>query len=263
MAMATENRSVAVIPLNNSNYATWKVQCRMALIKDGLWSIVNGTEALPSRDTATADAISKFEARRDRALAVIVLSVEPSLLYLLGDPQDPVLVWKKLQDQFQKKSWVNKLSLRRKLYSLRLQERDSLQDHIKRITELFDELTFVGDNISDEDRVVHLLASLPDSYDVLVTALESNSTLPAMEVVVERLLHEERKLKDRSSTGSGASNNSALTIKGCGDPQQRKFKSSGPQGPRCHYNGTIAKELATFKGIARSELRTKGSPPPR
>ena len=235
MAMATENRSVAVIPLNNSNYATWKVQCRMALIKDGLWSIVNGTEALPSRDTATADAISKFEARRDRALAVIVLSVEPSLLYLLGDPQDPVLVWKKLQDQFQKKSWVNKLSLRRKLYSLRLQERDSLQDHIKRITELFDELTFVGDNISDEDRVVHLLASLPDSYDVLVTALESNSTLPAMEVVVERLLHEERKLKDRSSTGSGASNNSALTIKGCGDPQQRKFKSSGPQGPRCHY----------------------------
>ena len=31
------------------------------------------------------------------------------------------------------------------------------------------------DNISEEDRVVHLLASLPDSFGVLVTALESNA----------------------------------------------------------------------------------------
>ncbi len=42
-----------------------------------------------------------------------MLSVDPSLLYLLGDPEDTVAVWKKLFDQFQKKSWANKLSLRR------------------------------------------------------------------------------------------------------------------------------------------------------
>ena len=38
----------------------------------------------------------KFGARRDHALAIIVLSVEPTLIYLLGDPVDPVVVWKKL-----------------------------------------------------------------------------------------------------------------------------------------------------------------------
>ena len=47
-------------------------------------------------------------ARRDRALAMMVLSVDPTLLYLLGDPEDPVTVWKKLSDQFQKKTWANK-----------------------------------------------------------------------------------------------------------------------------------------------------------
>ena len=50
---------------------------------------------------------AKFMARRDRALATIVLSVEPSLLYLIGDPvADPVAVWQKLADQFQKKTCV-------------------------------------------------------------------------------------------------------------------------------------------------------------
>jgi hypothetical protein len=43
---------------------------------------------------------------------------------------------------------------------------------------------------------VHLPASLPDTYDVLVTVLEANKDVPKMEVVTERLLHEERKLKE-------------------------------------------------------------------
>lgn len=77
-------------------------------------------------------------ARRDRGLAIVVLSVEPSLLYLIGDPEDPVVVWKKLSDQFQKKTWENKLELRRKLYSLRLKEGDSVQKHIKEMTETFE-----------------------------------------------------------------------------------------------------------------------------
>ena len=55
---------------------------------------------------------TKFMTRRDKALAQIVLSIHPSLLYLLGDPQDPVVVQKKLHGQFQKKTWANKLELR-------------------------------------------------------------------------------------------------------------------------------------------------------
>ena len=115
-----ESKTVMVVPLNGSNYGTWKVQCRMALVKDGLWSIVSGTETAPA--STEAEKYAKFVSRRDKALAIIVLSVHPSLLYLLEDPEDPVAVWKKLSDQFQKKSWANKLSLRRRLNNLRLKE---------------------------------------------------------------------------------------------------------------------------------------------
>ena len=148
----------------------------MALVKDGLWTIVDETEAAP--DASDAAASAKFIARRDRALAVIVLSVAPSLLYLIGDPKSPVAVWKKLADQFQKKSWANKLELRRKLYLLRLKEGESVQKHIKSMTETFESLSVIGDPVSDEDRVVYLLASLPESFSMLVTAFKANAEVP-------------------------------------------------------------------------------------
>ena len=140
-------------------------------------------------------------------------------MYLIGDPEDPVAVWKKLQDQFQKKTWANKLALRCRLHALQLKEGESVQEHVKAMTELFNEMAIVGDVI-EEDRVVYLLASLPDSFNTLVTALEVNEDVPKMEVVTERLLHAERKQEKASVDLSGEK---ALAL---------KFKG---QGPRCHY----------------------------
>ena len=188
---------MAIISLNGSNYPTWKIQCRMALMKEGLWGIVSGRENAPP--DGEAERRAKFGARRDRALAILVLSVEPTLLYLLGDSEDPVVVWKKLLDHFQKKTWANKLELNRRLYSLKLREGDSIQEHMKRMVEIFEELAVIGDPVQEEDQVIHLLAGLPESYSMLVTALEANADVPKMDVVMERLLHEERKQKDKES----------------------------------------------------------------
>ena len=70
----------------------------MALMKESLWVLTSGTEETPGEDNA--DLRRKFMARRDRALTIIVLAVDPLLLYLLGDLEDPKVVWKKLEEQF-------------------------------------------------------------------------------------------------------------------------------------------------------------------
>ncbi|KAJ8030725.1 hypothetical protein HOLleu_27212 [Holothuria leucospilota] len=213
----------------------------MALMKDGLWSIVNGTETTPQQDET--QSYNKFIARRDQALAIIVLSIEPSLLHLIGDPNDPVVVWKKLADQFQKKAWANKSELRRKLYSLRLKNGDSVQTHIKKMVEIFDGLSVNGDPITEEDRVVHLLASLPDSYNMLVTALAANPEVPKMEVVTERLLHEERKMKDQ--VGDSVNSGQAMVMK-----QQTKRK-----GPKCYNCGKFGHIQRNCTEPAQAEKR--------
>ena len=178
------------------------------IVRDRLWGIVAGTETAPAEGS---DRRSKFLARQDRALATIILAVEPTLLYLLGYPEDPVAVWQKFQNQFQKKMWANKLALQRRLHSLQLKDGESVQDHMKAMTELFNELAIMGDIIEEEDQVIYLLASLPDSFNTLVTALEANEDVPKMEVVMERLLHTERKQKEKLSLDS--SEELAMTTK--------------------------------------------------
>ena len=84
---------------------------------------------------------------------------------------------------FPKKTWVNKLKLRRRLHSLRLKEGDSVQEHIHKMFKVFEELAVIGDPMKEEDLVVRLLASLHESYSMLVTALEANPDVPQMEVV--------------------------------------------------------------------------------
>ena len=92
----------------------------MSLMKDGLWRIVDGSECAPEEGT---DGYSKFVTRRD-ALAIIVLSVDPSLLYIIGDPR--ILLnrpWFGGSSPLNfKEDMANKLALRRRLHSLRLKE---------------------------------------------------------------------------------------------------------------------------------------------
>ena len=83
-------------------------------------------------------------------------------------------MWNKLKEQFQKKSCINQLNLRRKLHSLKLKDSGSVQDHVKTMMETIHELSLVGDAVNDDDKVVFLLASLPESYTTLVMALEAS-----------------------------------------------------------------------------------------
>ncbi len=94
--------------------------------------------------------------------------MDSSLLYLIGNPENPVEIWKKLADQFEKKTRATCLDLRCKLHSLRLRDGYSAQEHIKSRIELFDSLSVAGETVKNEDRIFYLLESLPDSYSVLV-----------------------------------------------------------------------------------------------
>ena len=150
--------------------------------------IVTGEEEGPYQQTH--DAIMKFKKRKDRALATIVLAVSTTQLYLLGaEPNDPREAWEKLMNQFQRKSWSNKLSIRRKLYDRKPKKGEPIQEHVKGVIELFDELAIIGHPVEEEERVVHLLTSLPESFDMMVTALEANTEMPSLENVTERIIH--------------------------------------------------------------------------
>ena len=98
------------------------------------------------------------------------------------------------------------------------------------MTELFNELTVVGDVMSEKDCVVYLLAS--DSFGALVTAFEANEEVPRMEIVTERLLQTERKQKEK--TDADLSEQKALV-------SQQQVYMKGPKCHKCGKHGHIKK----------------------
>ena len=61
----------------------------------------------------------------------------------------------------------------------------------------FDELAVIGDAVSEEDRVVDLLAGLPNSNNLLAMSLEARQNVSEWNVMTEGLLHEVTKKKEK------------------------------------------------------------------
>ena len=74
--MAESKSTMVIIPLNGNSYATLRIQCKIALMREGLWIIEDGTEVVPGVDGG--ERYAKFAGRRDHALANLILSVQPT-----------------------------------------------------------------------------------------------------------------------------------------------------------------------------------------
>lgn len=202
-------KAMTVELLTGENFVTWKLQCQCTLMRDGLWELVDGSEVEPD----DAEAKRKYRIRKNKALGTIILTISTKLHYLLGTPTEPRVVWTTLENQFQKKTWSNVLQRRKKLHSLKLADGESVQEHLKQLTELMDELAIIDTPVKAEDRVMYLLESLPESMSVLVTALEASEDIPIWAVVVEKLLHEEIKIKARSAVQNPKEEEGALAVR--------------------------------------------------
>jgi hypothetical protein len=138
-------------------------------------------------------------------------------------------LWDKLGNLYQLKSLVNKLFLRKKLYHLRMEDGDSVTEHLNAFNTLVSQLGSVNITIAEEDKCITLLCSLPDSWDNLVVAIGSTtqSTLKYEDVLASLLSEEMRR---KSMDGH---NTYALFVRG--HAQDRN--PSKPSGWRSKYTG--------------------------
>ena len=91
------------------------------------------------------------------------------------------------------KSLVNHLYIKRRLYSYSFAEDKSIVEQLEDFSKLIDDLEAVDVKISDEDKAILVLNSLPNSYDQMrdailyerdkpITLTEVHSTLMAKEL---------------------------------------------------------------------------------
>jgi hypothetical protein len=95
-------------------------------------------------------------------------------------------------------------------------------EHLNAFNIVVSQLLSIEIKISNEDKCINLLCSLPDSWDSLVVAIGSNTTTLSFDVVVSSLLLEEMRQKSMEGQSTDA-----LFARGHSQDRNRSKSSSG------------------------------------
>ncbi|UYV83679.1 SLC30A9 [Cordylochernes scorpioides] len=107
-------------------------------------------------------------AQKDRALAVIALSINTEHQIHIIDCSSPQDAWKNLEQVFEPKSRSRILQLKKQFVNIKLQTGESMLDYLNRLKICTDHLKEAGAEVDDQDIAYSMLSGLPDSFDTLV-----------------------------------------------------------------------------------------------
>jgi hypothetical protein len=114
------------------------------------------------------------------------------------------------------------LFLEKKIYKLRMRDGDSVTEHMNAFNIVVSQLLYVEIKISDEDKCISLLCSLPDLWDSIVVAIGSNTTTLSLMMWSHPLLLEEMRQKNMEGQRK-----EALFARGHSQDRNRSKSSSG------------------------------------
>ena len=95
------------------------------------------------------------------------------------------------------------------MYKLRKKDGDSVTKRLNAFNNVVSQLLSIDIKISDEDKSISLLCSLPYSWDIMVVSIVSNTTTLKFDGIVSSLLSKEIRQKNKE-----AQNRDALLVRG-------------------------------------------------
>ena len=179
-----------------NNWQVWKYQMQVILEARELWGHVDGTAtspALSESSSSNSNAQSAFEKAQRKTKALLVTSINSDLVHLITECQTPKEIWDKLKERFERNTVANKLFLKQKFFSLKMKDSDSLDEHLRRMKAITDQLAAIKAPIPEDEHIVALLLSLPRSYNTLITALTAKGDELSLANVHQALMSEEEK----------------------------------------------------------------------
>lgn len=245
--------------LNNCNYPVWAFKMQMFLMKENCWHTIENDEELNAA-TMIADK---------RAWNFIVLGVDDSQHVHVKKTTGGRQAWQVLKEIHIQSTLSARIRIMKNLFRMCLVEGASMQDHLQRLFEGFDELDAIGAGLESELAVCVILASLNSTYEPLITALEAwDSDRLTLQAVRSKLLEEWRR---KTETNENPSGETALASQQNG--VRRDFGSSqkkdekvcfgcGKKGHirrNCRAEKTETAQFANAALYARLDVRRKNS----
>eukprot|EP00253_Pinus_taeda_P002681 PITA_02681 len=210
------SRKIEIEKFNGQIFDLWKLNMEDPLVDKYQWITVDpDTKPIGVTD-------EEWKKLDQKAKSTIRLCVSDSVLLNVSGEATVKDLWDKLGNLYQSKSLVNKLFLREKLHNLRMKDGDLVTENLNVFNTVLSQLSSVDIKISNEDKCISLLCSLPNSWDSLVITLGSNATALQFDEIVSALLTEEMRWKNMESQ-----NGDALSVRGRSQNRNKNKSSSG------------------------------------
>ncbi|KAK5823996.1 hypothetical protein PVK06_018759 [Gossypium arboreum] len=139
-----------------TNFNLWQVRMMTILAQSGLKKVVTGKK--PENLNKT-----EWEELDEKALSAIQLCLANTVLQEVLMEKTSSALWKRLETLYATKSLANRLVLKQRLFTFRMNKGELLRGHISQFT-LLNDLKNVEVHIDNEDQVMLLLCYLPPSY---------------------------------------------------------------------------------------------------
>ena len=199
--------------LKAHNWMPWKRRM-LAVLRDlGLEKyIAKDAKSLESAGkanptTAELEEQKKWKEGDAKARTRIELSIGDAEMIHISGADSAREMWDQLTTVKESKGRLGVLATRRALYRMTANEGFDMVEHISKLRKLQEELHLMDNKVPDEDFVMILITSLPESWDQYTSAyLGSSSNKPTLRSheLIAILLEEDRRRRGRSDdTTSG------------------------------------------------------------
>src|SRR5579871_458585 len=216
----TDSSTYHIDKLTETNYRSWAQQLQWILDERDLWELVEGTEVkpvLPQAATSTGEgtstattttqehqeAQSAWLRKAKKARSIIGSSISANTMVYVEGINDPAEMWRVLSERFNPITKTTLLQVIKQFMTIKMDEAvDTMEAHLQKVQRLKRRVEEQGEVISENIYNTILLSSVPETYHVAVSILESQEQLTPT-IIINRLLEESRKLEDGIENASG------------------------------------------------------------
>lgn len=201
---------------------------KMLLIHEDLFECVNEVDKKNKPEC-------EDKKKQEKALARICLSVQPSVYSVVRNCNTAFDAWKNIQNSFEDKGLCRRLGLLRMLFSLKLEQFESMEVYVTKILDTAQQLQDINASLEDEFVAIIMLSGLPKQFDPLIMTLEHSSLSLSSELVKTKLLQEAQRRGDAEGTEQNALTTSTSISK---RPKCFRCKKLGHYARDCRQKAT-------------------------
>ena len=184
--------------MGSKNYAIWKFCIKTLFQKEDMWEMVTTKKALAGQEGSDEDEDevqmpSQYTYRqKNRAWSLLCLLVRDEVIPHIANIEDLGQIWRTLKSLYENSGNAQKLNLKSKLHSLRMEEGGKVADFLKEIWDIItNQLSAIGDLIKEHEIVEHILNSMLKSYDNIINTIGCRSMYLPLTKLTEILMHKE------------------------------------------------------------------------